>query len=156
MASGIHPFTAQHIAKRALVKAAREALDGREVDVSFGLRWPMHHKAWVAVTSTDSDIDPSQVGPRRQLDERITITVEIGVWEPGADTEAEERASEDAFGLLETLAEHVRLNDPTLGGTVLWCLPGSSSSDGATSEQDAVEGRLCIVVATFVCTHRIR
>lgn len=155
MATGISETTAQAPARAALVEAIKVALAGEDVDIGRGFRWPIVSRDWVFATETDSDIDTATVGPRRTLDERITLSVSIGAWRPGGDQESEDRAFDRAFDLLGRIQNHVRKNDITLGGTVLWCLPGSSTSAGATTDHESNAGRLTEIAATFVCLHRI-
>lgn len=155
MARGQHEFTAQQLARTALIDAVKVALENEDVDIGRGFRWPIVSRDWVFATETDSDIDPAEIGPRRSQDERITLTLSIGAWRPGADQEAEDIAFNRAFELLARIQKHIRENDPQLGGTVLWCVPGSSASDGATTEDEAGSGRLTEIAATFVCLHRI-
>lgn len=155
MATGISETTAQATARSALIEAAKVALKDEDVDIGRGFRWPIVSRDWVFATETDSDIDTADIGPRRSLDERITLTLSIGSWRPGGDQEAEDLAFGRAFDLLGRIQKYVRTKDITLGGTVLWCVPGSSASDGATTEDEAGQGRLTEIAATFVCTHRI-
>jgi hypothetical protein len=155
MATGISEATAQDTARAALVEAVKVALEDEPVDIGRGFRWPVVNNDWVFATETDSNIDAQSIGPRRQQDERITLTLSIGSWRPGSDQEAEDRAFNRAFELLKRIQEHIRKNDITLGGTVLWCLPGSSTAAGATTEGDTFDGRLTEIIATFVCSHRI-
>lgn len=162
----VHDFTAQHLARKALFEAAKVAFaddmavaSPAGVDVVFGFRWPMRHRDWVAVTDTDSQIDPATIGARRGQDEVITLTLSIGSWRPYYPSEpdrAELDAADRAFDLLQRLQRHVAVNDVTLGDTVSWCLPGSAYAAGATSEEDAVQGRITEIAATFVCQHHIR
>ncbi len=167
--SGIRPHTVQADAKAALYEAARVALADELVpqgednlpgcDVSFGFTWPTKARDWFAVTDTVSNIDPANVGPRRQLDETVTITVSVGSWVPTVDGDgqaAEVAASDRAFDLLARVQTHIRLNDVTLGGLVFWCLPGSSESAAATFSRKNNPGRLVEVSADFVCTARTR
>lgn len=155
MATGISETTAQSTARAALIEAAKVALDGEDVDIGRGFRWPIVNPDWVFATETDSDIDTATIGPRRTLEERITLTLSIGAWRPGGDQEAEDAAHSRAFDLLGRIQKQVRTQDITLGGTVLWCVPGSSTSAGATVPGQSGDGRLTEIVATFVCQHRI-
>lgn len=157
MATGISETTAQATARAALITAATAALaaDTEGVDIGRGFRWPIVNRDWVFATETDSDIDPATISPRRTLDEKITLTLSIGAWRPGDDQEAEDAAFDRAFDLLGTIQQYIRTQDITLGGTVLWCVPGSSTSAGATTEGDSGVGRLTEIAATFVCQHRI-
>lgn len=155
MATGISETTGQAEARAALIEAAKVALNGEDVDVGRGFRWPIVSRDWVFATETDSDIDPATIGPRRTLDEKITLTLSIGSWRPGDDQEAEDLAFNRAFYLLGKIQQYVRKSDITLGGTVLWCVAGSSTSAGATTDVDSGVGRLTEIAATFVCQHRI-
>lgn len=157
MTVGMSDTTAQHEAKVALVAAARAALeDEEEVDIQFGFRWPFKHPDWFSVLETDSDVNPAVIGPRMTQDETITINVSVGAWLPGSDEETEVAASARAFELLAKVQRHIRQNDPTLGGTVMWCLLGPSKADGETSDTDSQQGRLAEIAAAFICKHRIR
>lgn len=157
MAVGIGPTTGQRAARRALIEAVKVALAGEPVDIGRGFRWPIEQPDWVFATATSSDIDPANILPRRSLDERITLELSIGSWRPVIDSpqDAEDEAHDRAFELLERIQEHIRTQDVTLGGAVLWCLPGRSESDGATVPTDTGEGRLIEISADFVCEHRI-
>lgn len=154
MATGISETTAQAEAMLALVEAARVALADEQIDIGFGFRTPETHRAWFYGVETNSDVEPAEVGPRRSLDERITLTVSLGTWAPFVNAETEAGTLTEAFRLLGLVQKHIRTTDITLGGTVLWCLPGSSES-GTTSDEEAGVARLTEVRATFVCTHRI-
>lgn len=155
MAVGISEATAQDTARSALVEAVKVALAGEQVDIGRGFRWPIVNNDWAFATETESSIDPQSIGPRRQQDERITLTLSIGSWRPGSDQEAEDLAFNRAFDLLKRIQTHIRKNDITLGGTVLWCVPGSSTAAGTTLEGETFDGRLTEIIATFVCQHRI-
>jgi len=154
--AGISDTTGQAPARAALVAACKVALAGEDVDIGQGFRWPITSRDWVFATDTDSDIDTATMGPRRSMDETITLTVSIGSWRPGHDDEAELASFTRAFDMLARIQKHIRENDVELGGTVLWCLPGSSTSAGATADSDTEQGRLTEISAQFVCRHRIR
>lgn len=154
--TGISPHTAQLAAKKQLLAAARTALADEKVDTYFGLRWPVVEPDWFTVHETVSDVEPKNVGARRQLDETITIHVSVGSWRSGSDEATEIAASDRAFELLAKVQDHIMRQDPHLGGTVLWCLPGASESAGATTDDEAGYGRVTEIAATFVCSHRIR
>jgi hypothetical protein len=156
VATGISETTAQADARAALIAAATIALaDESDVDIGRGFRWPIVSRDWVFATETESSIDTANIAPRRTLNEQVTLHLSIGSWRPGGDQEAEDAAFNQAFSLLGRIQEHVRTNDITLGGTVLWCVPGSSSSAGATTSDESGDGRITEIAATFVCQHRI-
>lgn len=154
--NGIDDYTGGHDIKVALVEAARVALEGQDVDVAFGFRWPTRHNDWFAVTDTTAEIDPKTITPRRALEERLTIDVSVGSWQAGFDEDAEIRASARAFEILALVQRHIRLHDVTLGGTAQWCLPGGYQTAGETAESDLGSGRLIEIAAQFVCEHRIQ
>ena len=156
MVSGYGAGTGQAVARAALVAACRAALAGEDVDIGHGFRWPILARDWVFATDTDSDIEQATMGPRRSMDETITLTLSVGSWRPGHDEQAELAAFNRAFDLLARIQAHIRENDPELGGTVLWCLPSGSSSAGATADSDTEQGRLTEISAQFVCRYRIR
>jgi len=159
VAVGIGETTGQDVARDKLMAAVAAALDAAgetgKVDVTNGFRWPIVSHDWISSGETTSDIDPASVGPRVALKETITLHLSIGAWNPGSDEEAELAAFHRAFYLLGLIVKHVRTQDITLDGSVLWCLPGSSSSAGATLPADQGGGRVCEIAATFVCQHRI-
>ena len=53
-----------------------------------------------------------------------------------------------AYAVLGSIDAHLRAN-PTLDGAVLWVLSDDVNSDGATSEEDAGQGRVCEIAATY-------
>lgn len=162
-AAGISTTTAQARAMAALLAAAGTALanerdgHGEKVAIGFGFRWPIIGQDWLFGTETTSDIEAATVGPRRTLDEQITLTVTVGSWapyDPDADVATESETLDRAFYLLGLVQDYIRTQDITLGGTVLWCLPGSSNS-ATDSDVTAGIGRVTEITATFVCKHRI-
>jgi hypothetical protein len=155
MSTGFSETTAQATARAALIEDVKLALVGEAVDIGRGFRWPIVNNDWVFATETQSDVNPENLGPRRMLEEKITLHLSIGAWRPGGDQAAEDAAFNRAFDLLGRIQQYIRVTDPTLGGVVLWCLPGSSDSLGATTEGDSGDGRLTEIAATFVCSHRI-
>ncbi|MEB0303818.1 hypothetical protein QN345_00495 [Cryobacterium sp. 10I1] len=155
--SGISSATAQAETTLALLAAFKTALaDETDLDITLGFVFPPVGHAWVSIGDTVSDVDPKAIGPARQLSETITISVSVGAWNPERDEDEREAVFRRAFGILGTIQTHIRVNDITLGGTVLWCVPGHSSSTGATPEDRAQFGEFTEIAATFVAQHRIR
>lgn len=157
MAAGISETTAQDAAMEALLDAARKALADEQVDIGHGFRWPIVNRDWFFGAATSSEIDHATIGGRRSLDETITLTVSVGTWQPyvGDEGDDDELATlKHSFELLGKVQQYIRTQDPTLGGTVLWCRPGSSTSD-TTDSTEVAEGRITEIIATFVCSHRI-
>lgn len=152
--SGIHASTGALLARQALEREIRSALtDEPEVDVTAGFQWPMRYPDWVALGDVRATRDPKTIGPRRQQDETLTIDVNLGAWRPGTGTEVAEAAWERVFELLALVEAHLLAgNNTTLGGAVLWCLPGDTDTTG--EEYDG--GYQVEIAATFVCSHRTR
>lgn len=153
--SGISPASGILAARAALLTAARTALDGQtDIDFYSGWQWPVTQPNWVATTDVHADMDPANIGPRRAQDENITFGMSIGAWVPG-HTETEIAAAFNrAFGILNTIQTHIRTTDITLADTVLWCVPGTTDSDGAQDEDGT--GYQVEIATTFVCMHRVR
>jgi len=131
------------------------ALAGEDVDVGAGFRWPIVAPDWCFATETRGDIEPALIGPRRSQDEQITLTLSIGSWRQFDGDDLDDPTFTRAFQLLELVQRHIRTLDVTLGGAVLWCMAGSSSSDGATADDDTGAGRVTEITAEFICRHRI-
>jgi hypothetical protein len=152
--SGIHASTGALLARQGLEREIRAALaDEREVDVSAGFSWPMRFHDWVALGNVRATRDAATIGPRRQQQETLTIDVNIGAWRPGSGSAIAEAAWGRAFQLLALIEAHLLTGDnTTLGGAVLWCLPGDTDTTG----DDYDDGYQVEIAATFVCSHRTR
>ncbi|MCC2030617.1 hypothetical protein [Microbacterium allomyrinae] len=151
--SGVSPSTGVLAARIGLEAAIRAALDGEAVDIYAGFLGVPETTDWVALGEANADIDPANVSSRRQLDERITLAVNVGAWVAGNDDDTARAAWDRAFALLDLIQRYVRTGDnTTLGDAVLWCLPGSFDADG-----DAYSGGFQVeIAATFICSHRVR
>lgn len=158
MSTGISTTTAAFTAKQGLLAAVNTALAGdAEVDILDGIRFPINtERDYVAVLGGRAEADPTTIQPGRGYEETITLDVEIAAWTPRADDEAEGAVQARAFQLYGAIADHIRINDIHLGGTVLWCMPGDVEYDGATGDGSEGWGRLCVVAATFTARHKIR
>lgn len=157
MSTGISQGTAAFAAKVALRDAVRVALTGdTKVDVVLGSRWPIVARDYVAVLGGRVDVDPSTIVPGRSYQETITLDLEVGSFTPLRGDQGEQAAQARAFDLLTKVHEHIRRNDITLGGLVHWAVPGDTEWDGATADENAGWGRLCIIASTFRCLHTIR
>lgn len=153
--SGISSASGILAARKALLAAAKTSLGG-ETDIDFysGWQWPVTQPNWVATTDVHADMDPANIGPRRSQDEMITLGMSIGAWVPGHTETDIESAFDRAFEILDTIQTHVRTADITLADTVLWCVPGTTDSDGAADEDGS--GYQVEIATTFVCQHRVR
>lgn len=153
--SGISSASGILAARKALLAAAKTALTG-ETDIDFysGWQYPVTQPNWVATTDVHADMDTATIGPRRSQDETITLGVSIGAWVAGHTEDDIEAAFARAFEILGTIQTHIRVDDITLDDTVLWCVPGTTDSDGAQDEDGS--GYQVEIAATFVCMHRVR
>lgn len=142
-------------ARHALDTSIRAALAAdTDVDITFGPSWPPRSNAWVSQQGIASDTTAATLGPTRQQAEQITLYLEIGAWAPGSDDTSATAAFDRAFALLSSIQDHIRTTDITLGGSVLWCIPGPSQSDGAADEDGS--GYVAVIAASFIAQHRIR
>lgn len=153
--SGISSASGILAARTALLAAAKTALAAEnDIDFYSGWQWPITQPNWVATTDVHSDMDPANIGPRRSQNESITFGMSVGAWVPGHSEEDIVAAFERAFEILNTIQTHIRMNDITLADTVLWCVPGTTDSDGAQDEDGS--GYQVEIATTFVCEHRVR
>ena len=148
--------TAAQACKAALVAAIRTLVDDGETLVSFGHPGAAveNYPNSVYVAAVDAEQDPATLGTNRAREEVLTVEVVITCWRPGGP-EAEEIASDAAYGLLEAAERYVRVTDTTLGGVVRHCFLRSHRSAGATDDDLLNRGRLIVVVAEFVAHVRI-
>lgn len=154
--SGISPAAGTIAARHGLDAAIRAALaDDPDVDITVGPPLvPAGHDAWVCQRGVGTETEPGPLGPTRQQQETLTLYLEVGAWAAGAFDDTAQAAFDRAFGILDTIQTHIRVNDITLGGTVLWCTPGPSQSDGTANEDGS--GFFAVIGASFLAHHRIR
>lgn len=152
--SGIHTSSGAPGARLGLEAAIRAAFaDEAGVDVYAGFQWPTQHDDWVALGDVQANRDARTVGPRRQTDETITIGVNFGAWRAGRGPEVAADAWARAYALLATVESYLLQGDHvTLGGAVLWCLPGDIDAGG----EEYNDGYQVEIAATFICSHRVR
>lgn len=146
---GIYPSTgaAALAVKDAVYEAASAALAAggvERVDLAYGFLWPAYNDS-ISVTAVRAIPDEGSVSPQRRRELTVQVDVNVLVFRVTAD----ERVTHDrAFSLLAVVDEYVR-EHITLGGAALWCHMGEVASDGATLEEDAGEGRITEIAATF-------
>ena len=156
-----HPSSAiaSSAAKHGLLTAINTALAAEpEIDINFGLRFPLAFPDAVGVTgvrSTPSDQMPN--GPRTRYDD-IEIDVNIVCERSGFDETVEQMVSDRAYELLGLIDRYIRTGDNiTLGDAVISCELGPHQSLGASAEDDQGNGfRLIEIAATFKALAFIR
>lgn len=150
--TGLWPSTGQAAngVKTALYGAITAALAADEEGVTVAFGYPLNpaHLDVVAVTAVRVVPQDDRVSPTRRREAQVDVDVLIASWRVTAD---EQVTHARAFGLLDAIDQHL-LEDPTVDGAALWCLCSSVESDGATTEDDAGQGRLTEVAATFQAT----
>ncbi|MDR6691469.1 hypothetical protein J2X55_002392 [Microbacterium sp. 1154] len=156
--SGISQATGILAARDGVWEAVEAATAHRGVDIDRYYAPPAEILAtrWVAMEDVSVDPDLVNIGPRRQFDESIRVGISVGAWVAASgNREADGRAAFDAaYGILAEIQTHITQTDITLGGAVLWCLPGSMSTAGV---QDPEGGGYVVEIQTeFVCAHRVR
>lgn len=124
---------------------AMEAAEQTEVDVRMGFVWPAQWDDAVAVTGVRGTPDEGTVGERRRRHYTIYQDVDIAAWR---GTDSEQEVHDRAYELLGILDQAVRA-DPTMGGVALWCFSDELLSDGATTQDEAGEGRVCEIAVTY-------
>lgn len=150
-------FTAGAALKAALYAAAQTVYAAEtEVGVLYGLpsseNSPQEVVGIVAVRSTQ---EPATYGSSRSREEELEIDVYIGVYRGGRGSELEQEAQERCIDLLGMLEQHVREDDPKLGGTVRQCFLTKFELDGRTPAEVEHLGVLAELEATFTALVRI-
>jgi len=134
--------------KKAVHTVAASALAAAgedEVDVRLGFVWPAQWDDTVAVTAVRTAPRDGTVSPTRRRQMDVFQDVSIVAFRV---TDDEGLVHDRAYHLLDVIDQAMR-HDPTLGGAALWCFSDELTSDGATDETDAGEGRLCEIAVTF-------
>ncbi|WP_066586301.1 S8/S53 family peptidase [Cellulomonas timonensis] len=127
------------------IVAALAAAGEDEVDAAFGFRWPAQWDDTIAVTAVRATPQEDTLGPQRRRQVDVQVDVNIVSYRV---TDDEKVTHDRAFGLLDVVDQAMRA-EPTLGGVALWCFCGEVQSDGATAEDDAGEGRVTEIAATY-------
>jgi len=134
--------------KAAILARAASALADAgetEVDVNMGFVWPAQWLDAVAVTGVRTSPEEGTLGTRRRREMTVFQDVHIDVFRHTSD---EREVHERAYQLLDVIDRAVRA-EPTLDGAALWCFSDELTSDGATDEDEAGEGRICEIAVTF-------
>lgn len=156
--SGISQATGILAARDGVWQAVKDATAHRGVNIDRYYAPPdvVEATRWVAMEDVSVDPNLVNIGARRQFDEAVRIGLSVGAWVAASgNREADGRAAfEAAYGILAEIQTHITQTDITLGGAVLWCLPGSMSTAGV---QDPDGGGYVVEIQTeFVCAHRVK
>ncbi|MEV7874523.1 hypothetical protein [Microbacterium sp. NPDC089188] len=155
--SGIGQSTGILAARNGLWAAiqAATAHRGSDIDRYYATPETVASTKWVGLTDLDVDPDLTNIGARRQFDEAIRVGVNLGAWRAGHGEDDARETFAEAYEILAEIQDHITQNDITLGGAVLWCLPGRMSNAGV--EVPGSDGGYVVeIVAEFVCAHRVR
>ena len=98
--------------------------------------------------------EPATQSTNRSRDEEIFVTVNISAYRAG-EAGDDLIPTQAAFGYLRTLEQHIRKNDPTLGGFANWCFLDNLDSLSATEPDLVSQGRLVFITAQFKARVRI-
>lgn len=150
-------FTAIAPLKAAMYTAAQTVYASEPtVGVLYGLpsseNGPTDVVGIVAVRTTQ---EAATFGTNRSREEEIEIDVYVGVYRGGRGSELEQAAQERAVDLLGMLEQHIREDDPTLGGVVRECFLTKVELDGRTPTEVEHLGVLAELEATFTAKVRI-
>jgi hypothetical protein len=128
--------------------------DYKEVSVFFG--YPDTLEPWdvVAVEGISSEQSAANIGPRRAREELLTLTIQISVFRAGGGDQ-EIVTADRAYDLLGRIERYIRLEDPTVKGTVRQCFLLDHDSDGTTDESTLQNGRVTDITARFAANARI-
>lgn len=153
--TGFHRFTAAPEFKQTFYELVRDLLGTDErfqyVAVSLGTPSSLDPEDIVSFMSTTSDQTPATIGNRGR-DESLIQDVQISCWRGGDDEQAVQARAYEILGAIE---EYVRKQDPTIGGTVMWCFLISHESQGFTDPDDIAKGRTADILARFQAQARI-
>lgn len=148
-------YTRAAAVKNAIYEIGKLVLPA-EVHVAFGHPGQAQIEDVFTPTDTTSEQVPGPMSASaRQRKETIVQTVIVRSFRAGGP-EQEQIASDRAYYLLGLVENHIRKNDPTLGGLVEWCFLTSTSAAGALDPQLLAQGRLIMLGAEFTAEARIR
>lgn len=98
--------------------------------------------------------EPATLSTNRSRDEEIFVSFVVTAFRAG-ELDDDRVPTEAAFGYVRTLEQHIRQNDPTLGGLAHWCFLDNVQSMAATSADIVSQGRLVVIEAQFKARVRI-
>lgn len=157
--SGISQATGILAARDGLWDAIKAATDhrGYKIDRYYAAPEVLQSQLWVGLTDVEVTPDLKNLRPRQQFDETIRLGVTCGAFVAGNGDEVAQEAFEQAYEVLAEIQTYIGQDGQkrTLGGAVMWCLPGAMSSAGV--EIDVQGGGYVVeIVADFECMHRVR
>lgn len=150
-------FTRVAVLKDAMYEVAQTALaDNPEVGVLYGLPSSENgpHEV-VGIVAVRANQQPATFGSNRSRDEELEVDVYIGIYTGGRGSDIEQEAQDRAIELLGILEQHIREDDPTLGGLVRHCFLSKIELDGRTPAEVEHLGVLAELEATFTAEARI-
>jgi len=148
-------FTAAVAFKNALyAQAVTLWASDPTVQVSYGHPGQSQADDMVAFMDWSGTQQPVTLGPRRQREEELRVTVMFSIYR-GGGTEQEKICTDRLIDLLGDLEEYTRVTDTTLGGVVRHCFIESFESAGSTDPAVLSAGRLIEASAVFVAVNRV-
>lgn len=153
--SGISQASGILAARVGLWNAIQAATAHRKkIDRYYAVPLQVTAREWVGLGGFSADPELTNIGGRRQFMETITLDVSIGSWAPGRGHAAEVKAFENAFEIVSEIQTYITTGDNiTLGGAVLWAMPGSLESVGIENEDG--RGFDVEIACSWVCGHRV-
>lgn len=104
--------------------------------------------------TVSSQQEPRGMSTNRSREETLEQEVIVSVFR-GGGIDAELSVFTAAYDYLNGLAEHVRVTDTAVGGTVRECFLTSHQYASGSSDQSMAQGRIGVIVATFTARARI-
>ncbi len=140
--------------RQAFLAAITAAVTDPAVQIVTGRPWPELADDIISVGKVRSHQEPKTFGSGRGFEETLTVEVLVSVFRRGGQ-EVENTAHARAFELLGLIEHKMRLEDTTVGGTVLWCWLTDSDHDSEPFTSDTTDGRVTEILATFTAMVRI-
>ncbi|ONI62626.1 hypothetical protein CSIV_14215 [Microbacterium sp. CSI-V] len=157
--SGISQATGILAARDGLWAAIVAATEHRryKIDRYYAAPETITSSMWVGLTDVNVTPDLKNLKSRQQFDEEIRLGVTLGAYAAGNGDDAARAAFDQAYEILTEIQTYIGRDDQTrtLGGAVMWCLPGSMSNAGVEVDGQA-GGYVVEIIAEFVCAHRVR
>lgn len=124
------------------------------VQVSYGHPGQSQADDMVAFMDWSGSQEPVTLGPRRQREEELRVTVQFSIYR-GGGPEQEKVCTDRLVEMLGDLEEYTRATDTTLGGVVRHCFLEAFESTGSTDPAILAAGRVIEASAVFVAINRV-